>query len=49
VKLPTITVVTLTQHEGPQAPCARCNLTAPDDGFRRKKHGGKVFLCLRCR
>lgn len=46
---PYVSIVTAAQAAGPQACCSKCNLSAPDDGFRRKKHGGKVFLCLRCR
>jgi len=29
--------------------CARCHLDHDDDGYRVKRHGGKVFLCVRCR
>lgn len=46
---PRILTITPAQTAGPQATCGKCNLSAPDDGFRRKKHGGKVFLCPRCR
>lgn len=33
----------------PCATCAKCNLSAPDDGRRFKRHGGRVFLCARCK
>lgn len=33
----------------PCATCAKCNLSAPDDGKRFKKHGGKVFICSVCK
>lgn len=29
--------------------CARCNLSAPDDGCRFKIHRGRAFVCPRCK
>ena len=31
------------------ATCASCHLSAPDDGQRFKKFGGKVFVCAVCK
>lgn len=33
----------------PRAICGKCNLSAPDDGKRFKKHGGRVYLCTVCK
>ncbi len=44
--LPRLTII---PAGAPVATCARCNLSAVDDGARFKIHRGRAFICQTCK